>query len=73
MTAPASVIQELHDLIDALDTDQAVRALAMIGLMTDDGDLTPEEISELEEGIAAAERGETISGDQLERELGIDL
>ena len=69
MTAAASVKQELHDLIETLDYKQAIRVLAMIGLMNDDGEFTEEE-DQLLEGIAAIEAGEFVSQADIEREFG---
>lgn len=68
---PTSVKDELHAMIDAMDDDTAIRTLAMISLLDDDGELSPEEEADLLEGIASLERGEVVDGNQLERELGL--
>ena len=57
----ASIKDELHELIDAMDPNDIVRLWAMIGNLQDDGTLTLEEEADLLEGIAAVERGEVIS------------
>lgn len=69
--AVTSVKEELHQMIDAMDTPEAVRLLAMLSLAEDDGEVTEEEA----EAIRAAEEdlrlGYTIRGEDLERELGL--
>jgi hypothetical protein len=72
MTAPTSVKQELHELIETLSAEDAADLLDYINMRLDPDELTPEE----EEAVLRArdefERGETMSGEQLRRELGIE-
>ena len=71
MSAPASVLQELHELIETLDSKQAIRVLAMIGLMTDDGELTAEEEESILRAMAEMEAGEFVTQEEIEREFAI--
>lgn len=68
---PASIKDELHELVDAMDETEAVRLLAMIGLRTDPDDLTPEEEASIIEAMKDFDEGRTIRGEDLERELGL--
>lgn len=73
MTAPASVKAELHALIETLSQKEAEDFLDYINLQLDPDELTPEEEEAVLKAMAEFERGETISGADLERELGIEV
>ena len=70
MAAPVSVKEELHQLIEEMDFDSAVRLLAMISLANDPDDLSPEEEQEVLAARADYESGNTIKGEDLEAEAG---
>ena len=71
---------ELHQLVDALDEDAAREALAYLQTLRlpaflrdaplDDEPVTEEEPAAVAEAEAAIARGEVVTGEDLERELG---
>lgn len=63
---PTSIKDELHELVDAMDETEAVRLWAMISLMDDDGEVTPEEEAQLLEAQEDMRLGRTIRGEDLE-------
>lgn len=72
--------EALHRLIEELPEDQAERLLRVIEdpvarslelAPLDDEALTPEEEAALQEGRDALARGETLTTEQLRRELGL--
>jgi len=73
MTAPASAKAELHALIETLSLDQAQDFLDYLNLQLDPDELTPEEEEAVRKAMEEFEHGETISGADLERELGIEV
>jgi hypothetical protein len=73
MTAPTSVKDELRAIIETLSTEQAEMLLDFINMQLDPDELTPDEEAEVLQAMAEFERGETISGEELERELGIEI
>ena len=63
--------EELHLLIDALDEQCAHEVLEYIHWLREDSDtLTEEELSQAREAEARIDRGEYITLDQLECDLG---
>jgi hypothetical protein len=72
MTAPTSVKQELHELIESLSAEDAAAILDYINMRLDPDELTPEEEEAVRKAMGELERGETKSGEDLERELGIE-
>ena len=69
--APVSVKDELHQMIDAMDAQAALRLLVMLSMADDDGEVTEEEAAEIEAGLEDLRCGNTIDGKDLERELGL--
>ncbi|MGE0601232.1 MAG: hypothetical protein AB7J35_17235 [Dehalococcoidia bacterium] len=67
--AVASVKEELHQMIDAMDGPAAVRLLAMLSLADDDGEITEEELEEIRAGEEDLRLGRTVRVEDLEREL----
>lgn len=70
MAVPVSVKEELHALIDAMDSRTAIRTLAMLSLLEDDGELTDDEIEAIREAEEDMRAGRTVRGADLEREFG---
>ncbi|MEO8541044.1 MAG: hypothetical protein ABI577_14985 [bacterium] len=68
--AAAEVKQELHDLIDEMDTATAVRLLAMISLIDDPDDVDEEEAAAILKAREEFAAGYSVSGADLRRELG---
>jgi len=63
--------EELHRLIDTLDEPKACEVLEYIHWLMEESDtLTEEELAQVLEAEERIERGEYITLDQLERELG---
>ena len=71
MSSP--VKQELHELIDGLSPEEAVEMLDYINMLLDPDELTEEEEAAFERARGELERGETISHEDLKRELGLDV
>ncbi|MCC7366693.1 MAG: hypothetical protein IT303_20210 [Dehalococcoidia bacterium] len=63
---------ELHQLVDALDDEQAQDVLDYLNNLGDDDEATPEEIAAHETGLAQIAAGDSVSLEELERELGLD-
>jgi hypothetical protein len=71
--------EELHRLIEELDEQTAYEVLDYINHLLEDNDvltdedlvLTEEELAQVREARARMDRGEYITLEQLERELGL--
>ena len=72
MTAPVSVKQELHDLIETLSAEDAEAMLDYINMRLDPDELSEEDEAAVRKAMEELERGETMSAEQLKRELGIE-
>ena len=73
MTAPASAKAELAAMIEAMTTEEAERLLDYLNMLADPDELTPEEEEAVRIAMAEYEAGESISGDDLKRELGLEI
>jgi len=71
--APVSVKDELHQMIDAMDAQAALRLLVMLSMADDDGEVTEEEAAEIEAGLASLACEDLVDGADLRRELGIEV
>ena len=70
--------EELHQLIDSIDDEQVLNVLneevvpyvlQNRSLQTEEDDLTPEQQQELEEALAEADSGETISFEEFKASM----
>lgn len=61
--------EALVNAINAMTDDEAEDLLDYLELQADPGDLTEEELRRVEEGRAAIERGDYVTGEQFEAEL----
>ena len=73
MTVPGDARATLHALIDSMTEAQAEDLLDYLNMLADPDELTPEEVEAVRQAMGEFERGETIPGEQLERELGIKV
>lgn len=71
MVTEVQTREELHRLIDALSDEEFEDLVDYLNMRNDPGSLTDEERAAIEEGLKEIERGEWISGEELERELGL--
>jgi hypothetical protein len=71
MTTEASPRELLHQLIDSPTDKDAERLLDWINLQNEPDELTPEEEERVAIGKAEIARGEFITGEEFERELGL--
>jgi tetrahydromethanopterin S-methyltransferase subunit A len=71
MTAPTSVKQELHELIESLSAEDAAAILDYINMRLDPDELTLEEEEAVLRVREERKRGETTSHEDLKRELGL--
>lgn len=66
-----SVRQDLHDLLDELDDDDAEEVLDYVRwLLADEDALMPEELARAREGAERIARGEYVTLEELKRDLG---
>jgi hypothetical protein len=73
MTAPASAKAELAAMIEAMTMDEAQDLLDFLNMRSDPDELTPEEEEAVLRAMAEFEAGETVSGEALKREFGIEV
>ena len=69
----ATTRERLHEMIDALPPDQfdaAAHAIWALSIPEDDEPVTDEDLEAIRERREAYARGETISNDELTRQLG---
>jgi predicted transcriptional regulator len=71
MTQATSAKQDLHRLIDAMTQEEAEDLLDFINLQNEPDTLTPEEEEAVAEGKAQIARGEYVTLEELEAELGL--
>lgn len=67
--AVTDVKDELHELIDAMDAAQAVRLLAMVGLLDDPDEVTDEEAEAIRRARDDFAAGRFVRGADLRREF----
>ena len=73
MTAPTDTRATLHKMIDEMSQEALADLLDYLNLLSDPDELTPEEEAQVRQAMAELERGETIDGETLRRELGIEI
>jgi predicted transcriptional regulator len=71
MTQVTSTKQELHRLIEEMTKEQAEDLLDFVNMQNEPDTLTPEEEAAVAEGKAQIERGESVTLEELEAELGL--
>lgn len=78
MKSKQQMKEELHQLIDSIDDEQVLNVLneelvpyviQNSSLQTEEDDLTPEQQQELEEALAEADSGETISFEEFKASM----
>ena len=63
---------EIRQIVDALSEDEAAELLAYARWLRDPGEtLTDEEVNRVERGEEQIRRGETVTWDDLRRELNV--
>ncbi len=73
MAQTASAKQELLSRIESMSAAEAEDLLDYLNMLADPDELSAEEERAVHKAMAEFERGETVSGADLEREFGIEL
>jgi|GEM_PF-6362877 len=73
MTAPTDTRATLHAMIDSMSQEELKDLLDYLNLLSDPDELTLEEEEAVLRALEEMERGETISGEDLKREFGIEV
>jgi hypothetical protein len=70
MAAPASIKDELHARIDAMEQSEAEQLLDFLNLQSDPDELTPAEEEAVLAALKRVEAGEFVTQEEFERTLG---